>query len=86
MADLIAIGYDDTTTAEQALEKAEELAQDLIIQQIRTMGFSTDWSRDSWTFWWLCWITPLSTRKSPASSKPKLYLLHSRYRTPSTTV
>jgi uncharacterized membrane protein len=32
VADLIAIGYDDTTTAEQALEKAEELAQDLIIQ------------------------------------------------------
>jgi len=32
MADLIAIGYDDMTTAEQALDKAEELAKDLIIQ------------------------------------------------------
>ncbi len=32
MADLIAIGYDDTTTAVQAMETAEELAQDLIIQ------------------------------------------------------
>jgi uncharacterized membrane protein len=32
MPDLIAIGYDDTTTAVQALEEAERLAADLIIQ------------------------------------------------------
>ena len=32
MADLIAIGYDDTTTAVQAMETAEGLAKDLIIQ------------------------------------------------------
>jgi uncharacterized membrane protein len=32
MADLIAIGYDDTTTAVQAMEEAERLAGDLIIQ------------------------------------------------------
>jgi uncharacterized membrane protein len=32
MADLIAIGYDDTTTAIQAMEEAERLAGDLIIQ------------------------------------------------------
>jgi uncharacterized membrane protein len=32
MADLIAIGYDDTTTAIQAMEEAERLAGDLVIQ------------------------------------------------------
>jgi uncharacterized membrane protein len=32
MPDLIAIGYDDTTTAIQAMEEAERLAADLIIQ------------------------------------------------------
>ncbi len=32
MADLIAIGYDDMTTAERAMETAEELANDLILQ------------------------------------------------------
>jgi uncharacterized membrane protein len=32
MADLIAIGYDDTTTAIQAMEEAERLAGDLIIE------------------------------------------------------
>ena len=32
MADLIAIGYDDTTTAIQAMEEAERLQGDLIIQ------------------------------------------------------
>lgn len=32
MPDLIAIGYDDTTTAVQAMEEAERLAADLIIQ------------------------------------------------------
>jgi uncharacterized membrane protein len=32
MADLIAIGYDDTTTAVQAMEEAERLQSDLIIQ------------------------------------------------------
>jgi uncharacterized membrane protein len=32
MADLIAIGYDDTTTAIQAMEEAERLQSDLIIQ------------------------------------------------------
>jgi uncharacterized membrane protein len=32
MADLIAIGYDDTTTAVQAMEEAEKLAGDLIIE------------------------------------------------------
>jgi uncharacterized membrane protein len=32
MADLIAIGYDDTTTAVQAMEEAERLAGDLIIE------------------------------------------------------
>jgi uncharacterized membrane protein len=32
MPDLIAIGYDDTTTALQALEEAERLSADLIIQ------------------------------------------------------
>jgi uncharacterized membrane protein len=32
MADLIAIGYDDETTAVEAAEEAERLAQDLIIQ------------------------------------------------------
>ena len=32
MADLIAIGYDDTTTAVQAMDEAERLAGDLIIQ------------------------------------------------------
>lgn len=32
MPDLIAIGYDDTTTAVQALDEAEKLAGDLIIQ------------------------------------------------------
>lgn len=32
MADLIAIGYDDTTTALQAMDAAEGLAQDLVIQ------------------------------------------------------
>ncbi|MCB0954061.1 MAG: DUF1269 domain-containing protein, partial [Microthrixaceae bacterium] len=32
MADLIAIGYDDTTTAIQAMETAEGLAKDLILQ------------------------------------------------------
>ncbi|MEZ5238918.1 MAG: ATP-binding cassette domain-containing protein [Microthrixaceae bacterium] len=32
MADLIAIGYDDTTTALQAMETAEELANDMILQ------------------------------------------------------
>lgn len=32
MPDLIAIGYDDTTTAIAALDAAEELAKDLVIQ------------------------------------------------------
>ena len=32
MADLIAIGYDDTTTAIQAMEEAERLAGDLVIE------------------------------------------------------
>jgi uncharacterized membrane protein len=32
MADLIAIGYDDTTTAMQAEEEVQRLAQDLVIQ------------------------------------------------------
>lgn len=32
MADLIAIGYEDTTTAVQAMEEAERLAGDLVIQ------------------------------------------------------
>jgi uncharacterized membrane protein len=32
MADLIAIGYDDTTTAVQAMEEAERLQGDLIIE------------------------------------------------------
>jgi uncharacterized membrane protein len=32
MADLIAIGYDDTTTAVKAMETAEGLAKDLILQ------------------------------------------------------
>ena len=32
MADLIAIGYDDTTTAIQAMEEAERLSGDLIIE------------------------------------------------------
>lgn len=32
MPDLIAIGYDDTTTAMQAMDEAEKLAHDLIIQ------------------------------------------------------
>ena len=32
MADLIAIGYDDTTTAIQAMEEAERLQKDLIIE------------------------------------------------------
>lgn len=32
MADLIAIGYPDTTTATQALDEAERLAADLVIQ------------------------------------------------------
>jgi uncharacterized membrane protein len=32
MSDLIAIGYDDTTTALDALEAAEELATELVIQ------------------------------------------------------
>jgi uncharacterized membrane protein len=32
MPDLIAIGYDDTTTALQALDEAEVLAKDLVIQ------------------------------------------------------
>ena len=32
MADLIAIGYDDTTTAIQAMEEAERLQSELIIQ------------------------------------------------------
>ena len=32
MADLIAIGYDDTTTAVQAMEEAERLPGDLIIE------------------------------------------------------
>jgi uncharacterized membrane protein len=32
MADLIAIGYDDTTTAVQAMEEVEKLEGDLIIQ------------------------------------------------------
>ena len=32
MADLIAIGYDDTVTAHQAAEEAERLAKDLIIK------------------------------------------------------
>jgi len=32
MPDLIAIGYDDTTTALSAMETAEELADDLVIQ------------------------------------------------------
>jgi uncharacterized membrane protein len=32
VADLIAIGYDDTTTAIQAMEEAERLQEDLIIQ------------------------------------------------------
>ena len=32
MADLIAIGYPDTTTALQAEEEVQRLAQDLVIQ------------------------------------------------------
>jgi uncharacterized membrane protein len=32
MADLIAIGYDDTTTAMQAMDEVERLAKDLVIQ------------------------------------------------------
>jgi uncharacterized membrane protein len=32
MADLIAIGYDDTTTGPQALDEAEKLAGELVIQ------------------------------------------------------
>ncbi len=32
MADLIAIGYDDTTTAIQAMDEAQRLAADLVIQ------------------------------------------------------
>jgi uncharacterized membrane protein len=32
MADLIAIGYDDTTTALQAMDEAQKLAADLVIQ------------------------------------------------------
>src|SRR6185503_7199292 len=32
MADLIAIGYDDTTTALQAEEEVQRLAKDLVIQ------------------------------------------------------
>lgn len=32
MPDLIAIGYDDTTTALQAMDEAEKLAKDLVIQ------------------------------------------------------
>lgn len=32
MADIIAIGYDDTTTAMQAEEEVQRLAQDLVIQ------------------------------------------------------
>jgi uncharacterized membrane protein len=32
MADLIAIGYDDTTTAIQAMDEAQKLAADLVIQ------------------------------------------------------
>jgi uncharacterized membrane protein len=32
MADLIAIGYDDTTTAVQAIEEVERLEADLVIQ------------------------------------------------------
>jgi hypothetical protein len=32
MADLIAIGYDDTTTAVKAMDEVESLAKDLVIQ------------------------------------------------------
>jgi uncharacterized membrane protein len=32
MSDLIAIGYDDTTTALEAMDEVERLAQDLVIQ------------------------------------------------------
>ena len=32
MADLIAVGYPDTTTAMQAEEEVQRLAQDLVIQ------------------------------------------------------
>ena len=32
MADLIAIGYDDTNTAVQAMDEVERLANDLVIQ------------------------------------------------------
>ena len=32
MADLIAIGYDDTNTAVQAMDEVERLAKDLVIQ------------------------------------------------------
>lgn len=32
MADLIAIGYDDTTTGPQAMDEVERLAKDLVIQ------------------------------------------------------
>jgi uncharacterized membrane protein len=38
MADLIAIGYDDTTTAVKAMDEVESLAKDLVIQPVARAG------------------------------------------------
>lgn len=91
MADLIAIGYPDETTAEAADDEARRLARDLIIQSeaLAAIERDKDGARATLGMFWdgCCWAAPCckSGKRSPGRRRTPL-LVYTVYGNPTATI